>query len=547
MKIEPNNRAYAYYRLSREEIQNGESASITNQRMIVERYCKNNGLTILDEFVDDGFSGGNFDRPGFQKMMNELSKGMVKIVITKDLSRLGRGLYESGYYIEQFFPENGIRYIAIDDHYDSLVDNKLVSFQLAMNDFYLRDGSAKVKSVLKSKREQGQYAACPPYGYKKDPQDNNKLVPDENTAPIVKRIFDEAASGKSSHQIADGLNRDGIIPPLKYRVLHRDKFSAEGALRMSDKWNHTTIKRYLKNKVYLGHTILGKTKKTSVRSKKKQSVPESEWAITYNTHEALVDEFVFEMAQKNLAKGTKDYRKHDHVRKSIFAGVAYCALCGHALCSCGSVYKGEREKYWYLSCINKRKDAANPCTGARIKYSDLVELITDELNAFITLDNRAINRIVDNLIKNDSSAKAIKARKRRKEQLEARLNTIDNMTLKLYSDNAEGKIDDSTFNGLLEKLQVEANGIKNELQSFKSDEDVKKAKIENYQKFFELTKKYSRIEELDRDTLLTFVERIEVGPKILPDGRKRATHTNSLYEQSIRIFYKFIGEAEDLS
>ena len=185
MRIEQNKIAFAYLRLSREEAQKSESSSITNQRMIVNKYCEQNGINLVREFVDDGYSGGNFDRPGFQEMMRELNKGLANTVITKDLSRLGRDMRESSYYAEQFFPEHGVRYIAIADNFDSEDENVMAPFQFAMNEVYLRDGSRKVKDVLKTKRQDGLYCACPPYGYRKADRNKNQLVSDEITAPIV--------------------------------------------------------------------------------------------------------------------------------------------------------------------------------------------------------------------------------------------------------------------------------------------------------------------------------------------------------------------------
>ena len=273
--------AFSYLRLSiEEEGKIGESSSIANQRMIVQNYCKQHNITIVREFVDDGWSGGNFNRPEFQEMIRQLEEGKANIVITKDLSRLGRDMREASYYSEHFFPEHGIHYIAIADNFDSEIENIMAPFQFAMNEVYLRDGSRKVKDVLRSKRADGQYCACPPYGYKKNPSDKARLVPDENTAPVVQRIFERAAAGDSSRQIAMDLNSDGVIPPLKYRVLYRDEFSEKGAARASDTWNYTTVKRILKNPVYLGHTLLGKSRKVSVKSKKKVPVPKENWSVT---------------------------------------------------------------------------------------------------------------------------------------------------------------------------------------------------------------------------------------------------------------------------
>ena len=535
--------AFSYLRLSREEAQRGESSSITNQRMIVENYCKQNGITIIREFVDDGYSGGNFNRPDFQKMMGEIENGKVNTVITKDLSRLGRDMRESSYFAEQYFPEHGIRYIAIADNFDSQSENIMAPFQFAMNEVYLRDGSRKVKDVLKNKREGGLYCACPPYGYKKEERNKNHLVPDEITAPIVKRIFNAAANGDSSRKIALDLNADGIIPPLKYRVLYRDEFSDEGAARASDFWNYTTVKRILKNQVYLGHTLLGKTKKASVKSKKKIAVPKENWAITPNTHEPLVTQEIFDLAHENMGKGTRKFQSYENVRRSIFSGIAYCEKCGHALCSCGTVYNGEREKYWYLSCINKRKDITNPCDGVRIKYSDLIQLVTDSLNELLTLSDDEIKKIVSEVIAEENSEKVQNGKKLALSKANSRLQIINKIIPKLYVDNAKGILDDGNLYQMVEELQNESVSLKNTIEEL-SKTDTAQTKADNYKMFFELTKSASHIEKLDRETLCTFIERIEVGPKIFPNGIIKATHRDMSFKQSVRIYYKFIGNID---
>lgn len=532
---------FAYYRLSIEEAQGGESSSISNQRMIVQNYCRQHGITIVREFVDDGFSGGNFDRPAFQDMMRQLQQGKANIVITKDLSRLGRDMRESSYYAEQFFPENGIHYIAIADNFDTERENVMAPFLFAMNEVYLRDGSRKVKDVLRSKRESGQYCACPPYGYRKNRNDKNRLAPDEVTAPVVQRIFERAAKGDSSRKIALDLNADGVIPPLKYRVLYRDEFSVEGAARASDLWNYTTVKRILKNPVYLGHTLLGKSKKVSVKSKKKVSVPRDNWAVTENTHPPLVTEQLYERAQQNLGRGSRDYRSYERVRKSIFSGIAVCAKCGYSLCSCGTVYKGEREKYWYLSCTHQRQDIADPCTGVRVRYSDLLEIVRQELNSLLSLTDTQVKELVTEALQKAGAAENPKAIQQKKERIEARITTIDKIVTKLYTDNAEGNLDDDRLRRMVADLEKESVGLQSELKTL----TVSKPDLEiesNYERFFALARDYTQIQELDRETLLTFVEKIEIGPKEYPDGIVKATHRNQPYRQSIRIFYKFIGE-----
>lgn len=541
MRADRDKKTFAYLRLSREEAQSGESASIKNQRLMITNYCSQHGLNLVRTFVDDGWSGGNFERPGFQEMMRELEKGRADIVITKDLSRLGRDMVEASYYAEQYYPEHGIRYIAIADNFDTEHENIMAPFQFAMNEVYLRDGSRKVKDVLRTKREQGQYCACPPYGYKKEKGNKNHLVPDEVTAPVVKRIFRQAANGDSSRRIALDLNQDGIIPPLKYRVLYRDDFSEVGASRMSDIWNYTTVKRILKNRVYLGHTVLGRSRKVSVKSKKKVAIPKEDWAVTENTHEALVTTEIFELAQENLGRGTSCYKAYDHVRKSIFSGIAVCSKCGYSLCSCGTVYKGEREKYWFLSCTHQRKEIANPCDGVRIRYADLVEVVRQELSYVINLSDDQIQAMAKEAIDQEVSEDNLALKKVQREKAKARLAVIDKMISKLYLDNAEGRLADNRLEKMVADLEAESDQLSQQMEDLNPVEiaaDIQR----QYDQFAEHIRRYTDMTTLDREKLVTFVDRIEIGPKILEAGTVKATHRNQPYRQSIRIFYRFIGE-----
>lgn len=541
MRADRDKKTFAYLRLSREEAQSGESASIKNQRLMITNYCSQHGLNLVRTFVDDGWSGGNFERPGFQEMMRELEKGRADIVITKDLSRLGRDMVEASYYAEQYYAEHGIRYIAIADNFDTEHENIMAPFQFAMNEVYLRDGSRKVKDVLRTKREQGQYCACPPYGYKKEKGNKNHLVPDEVTAPVVKRIFRQAANGDSSRRIALDLNQDGIIPPLKYRVLYRDDFSEVGASRMADIWNYTTVKRILKNRVYLGHTVLGRSRKVSVKSKKKVAIPKEDWAVTENTHEPLVTTEIFELAQENLGRGTSCYKAYDHVRKSIFSGIAVCGKCGYSLCSCGTVYKGEREKYWFLSCTHQRKEIANPCDGVRIRYADLVEVVRQELSYVISLSDDQIQAMAKEAIDREVSEDNLALKKVQREKAKARLAVIDKMISKLYLDNAEGRLADNRLEKMVADLEAESDQLSQQMEDLNPVEiaaDIQR----QYDQFAEHIRRYTDMTTLDREKLVTFVDRIEVGPKILEGGAVKATHRNQPYRQSIRIFYRFIGE-----
>ena len=533
--------AVGYLRLSREEAKHGESSSIKTQRTMIADYCNYHGINIVKFYADDGWSGGNFDRPGFQEMMRELENGIVNTVITKDLSRLGRDMRESSYYAEQFFPEHGIRYLTIADNFDNSKDNVMAPFQFAMNEVYLRDCSKKVRDALRTKRENGQYCTCAPYGYMKDPADRNHLIPDDEVSAVVTRIFSLGAEGYSCDRIADALNADGVLPPLKFKVLYRADFSEKGASRATDFWSGTTVKRILKNPVYLGHTLLGKTKKASLKSKKKLLVPKDDWVITRDTHEPLVTEETFDRAAANMRRNTNVYQGYDHIRKSIFGGVAYCALCNHALVSGGSVYKGEREKYWFLNCNHTKPRFPDRCPGVRMRYQDLVELVRQELNSLLAMSDDEIDALVKELIEQQTAAAQQKSRKLQLEKANARLGTIGKIITKLYQDNANGKLNDENLYTMVADLQRESVTLKQQIAELeKENEDDRRE--ENYRKFFSMVKQHTVIDELDEDTLRTFVERIEVGPKELPEGVQIATHRNQPYRQKIRIVYRFIGE-----
>ncbi len=533
--------AVVYLRLSDDEKRSGESSSIINQRMIIEDYCQRNHITVIREFVDDGFSGGNFLRPGFQEMLVFLEQGQANTVITKDLSRLGRDMREASYYAEQFFPEHGIRYLAPNDGFDSQQDNPMAPFQFAMNEMYLRDGSKKIRNVLQIKREKGQYCACPPYGYKKAERES-RLVPDEQTAPIVQKIFQWAADGYSSRKIAIELDAEGIMPPLKYRALYRDDFSEQGAARIADTWNWTTVKRILRNKVYLGHTLLGKTKKVSVKSKRKVDVPEEDWAITPDTHEKLVSQDLYDRAQKNLANQTRAYKHtQEPIRKSIFGKLVYCSKCGYAMCSGGSVYKGEREKYWYLACNNIRYKDERHCDGVRVRYTDFMEIVRQDLSQVIAFSHEELMEMAQEAIELERKNSGGKTNAERVAEANGRILAIDKIVSKLYTDNANGKLSDERLDRMVLDLERESTGLQKQLKQWCADTgNAEQSITERFDAFYQLAKEYTQVHELTRDILLTFIDRIEVGPKILPEGIKLANQHVS-YQQEITIYYKFIG------
>lgn len=536
--------ADAYYRLSDEEKRYGnESESITNQRAIVRDYCEKRGIILVKEFADDGYSGGNFERPGFQAMLEHLATGKANMVVTKDLSRLGRDMTESSYYAERYFPEHDIHYLAPGNDFDSMGDNPMAPFQFAMNDVYLRDTSRKVKQTLDLKRKNGKYPACPPYGYKKAENTTDQLAPDENTAPVVKKIFAWAASGLSTRSISSRLNEEGVIPPLKYRVEYRDEFTPEGAARASDYWNATTVKRILRNRVYLGHTILGKTRKVNVKSRRKVPVPEENWYFTEGTHEPLVTQEQFDLAEHFLSENTKSHAANPAFRHSIFGGIAFCAHCGTAMCSGGSVYKGERAKYWYLVCNNLTSRSRNRCEhGARIRYDDLCDIIRSDLNRLLSFDDAEIKAITKEAVQRaGASFDQAEDKQTALKTIEAKSRQIVKMIERAYRDNAAGNLSDELLDDMMKRFGQERQALEERRKKLLADASEETSIRNAYGLFFEIAKRYAPVETLERDILHTFIERIEIGEKILPEGRTIAG-PRTPYRQSIRIFYRFVGE-----
>lgn len=289
------NKAVIYLRLSRDDGRMGESESISGQRMFLEKYCCEKGFEIVGEYVDDGFSGTSFQRPAFEKMIDDAKNRSFSTIITKDMSRLGRDYILTGEYIEKFFPENGIRYIAVNDGVDTQNDcagNEMIAFRAVFNDMYAKDISKKVRCALDARKAAGKFVgSSPPYGYKRDENDKSKLSPDENTRGVVRRIFDEFIGGKSMLSIAKGLSRDGIITPSAY------KNTGACAGRY---WNSVMIKRILSNPTYMGNLTQSFVKKVSYKTKKRIKTDAEKRIICPNTHEPLVNADVFEKAKERL-------------------------------------------------------------------------------------------------------------------------------------------------------------------------------------------------------------------------------------------------------
>ncbi len=364
-----------YIRLSREDEKEKESSSIVSQRELLLSFLNKNQFHYVAEYVDDGFTGTNFDRPGFQKMIKDIEKGIINMVVVKDLSRLGRNNSKVAYYLDEYFPIYRVRFIAINNDYDSFIPS--VSKEYAwlangMNESYCLDISKKVRSALKSRKEKGYFTGWKaPYGYKRSKENYHKLIIDDKVSPIVQRIFMMAYHGKSASQIADILSNEKIPNPSNYAHLNRNKTSKSYSL-----WCARTISEMLTNETYIGNITQGRRTKINYKLKKQTRVPKEEWIIVENTHEAIVDQTIFHTVQ-NLLKKT---RKTNGTNDKLLKGFLYCRECGHSI----GITKSSDGKRYYLGCTYYRKYSKHKvCTPHTMNYQVLENLILDKLRDVI--------------------------------------------------------------------------------------------------------------------------------------------------------------------
>lgn len=425
-----------YIRLSREDGENGESESIGNQRDIIMRYIKENNLQFIDEYVDDGVSGTTFERSGFQRMISDIEQKRINMVITKDLSRLGREYIQTGYYIENYFPEHMVRYVAINDGIDTFsnsTSNDVTPFKSIMNDMYAKDISKKVRSVIKEKQKKGEYmCTVPPYGYKKDISQKNHLIVDENVSYIVKDIFKMYLDGNSVYKIRDYLNSNNIQSPSGY-----DKNLTE-----IKKWNSVTILNILANKAYIGTTVSNKRTNISYKSKKRIKVPEKEYIITENTHEAIIDNEDFEKVRFLLAKKSINKKnKHEY----LFRGLIKCKTC-HSNLEVGAKLttygKPVKNPIPYITCRNSKKGI---CPPQHLNYNKFEKEVLQYLKDFLLLytDKRRLEKIYKKYkaSKNNNISKYEKELR----QIDTRINTLSNQIDSIYFDKLNHIISENDY------------------------------------------------------------------------------------------------------
>ena len=526
-----------YERLSRDDGQDGESNSITNQKEFLEDYAKHHGFRNIRHYTDDGVSGTTFERSGFQAMIADMEAGRLGVIIVKDLSRLGREYIQSGQYMELIFPVYGVRFIAVNNGVDSDDPNTIEVTPLLniMNDFYARDTSRKIKAIFRSRMANGKRVSpSVPYGYLRDPEDKQHLIIDPEPAAVVRRIFQMVIDGYGIQRIADTLSAEKILIPSAYAALHCPENNHSKGYHDPCHWSCTAVGYILEKREYMGHTVLEKTVSVSHKTKKRVKAKPEELNIFYNTHEAIVDEETWNLAQKLRRTVRRGYYP-DRIPNPL-SGLLYCTDCGHKLSH--SMPKPDKEKVFdsddHYICGNYRH-FVRTCSMHFIKTSvvqDLVLTSIREISAFIREDEDGFMELIQ-AESNSERERRLKEQKREIRKMERRVAELDGLVKKLYEGYAAQKIPEKHFQRLLESYDKEQSELEKRVEELNAAVAAQDEKRDNPQKFIAIVKKYEDFSELTAPMLNELVEKILVHEADKSGGERK---------QKVDIYFNFIGK-----
>lgn len=498
-----------YCRLSRDDDQQGDSNSIVNQKAFLARFAREKGFRNIEYFVDDGYSGANFQRPDWQRMMALVDEGKIGIVVAKDMSRIGRNYLEVGMYTEITFPQNHVRFIAVNSGVDSAnqQDNEFAPFLNIINEFYVKDGSKKVRASMKLKGESGEYlTTIPPYGYMKDPEDKKKWVVDAEAASVVRRIFSLCVDGNGPTQIARILREKQVPTPTVYQ-------SRMGqAVRCIPpdnpyNWNGSTVSAILERMEYCGHTVNFKTHRQSYKIKKTIENPPEQWKIFRNTHEAIVDEETFERVQE-LRRNKRRPAKTG--KTNLFSGVAYCADCGEKMYYCTTLNFEERQDHFV--CSTSRKKGKDVCGTHFIRAVVLEKGVLRFLQILLWYISDCEDLFREKLgaKRKEDFKKELSAKRRQLTQAQRRIEELDRLFKRIYEDNISGKINDSRFQKLSEDYENEQAELTQKVHILEQEIAKQQEEADSIEQFIRRAKKYPELTELTPAVLHDLVNKVYV-------------------------------------
>lgn len=512
-----------------------ESVSIENQYELLSKFVMLNGWTEVKSYRDDGYSGGNFQRPGFLEMLEDARYGLINLILVKDLSRLGRDFVEVGRYTDVIFPSLGCRFVSVLDCLDTEGDNTdMLHFRSLMNDYHLKDLSGKIKSVLHAKMRSGQYiAAYAPYGYRKSEEDRHRLVIDEEAAAVVRRMFELRRAGMAYGKIAAVLNSEGILSPRWYWA----KRYGNGSCKYANLWMYATVKNILTNEVYTGNLIQNQTGSRSYKDDTMIYKPESEWIRHEALHEAIISPEVWNEVQAINQERTLLSVDNAPPKPFLFTGKLICTDCKAPLQGNRETQRrknGTSKKYVSYFCSRYTASGYGACSRHTIYEMTLTELVLSEIRAHaeaLELDEAAM---LDRLQAQRSAASAERMEGIRQEitKLRRRIFELEQSTSKLYEDKVCGVITPAAFSVLMQKSEQERLQKTERLDALLSETQQQEQEAAAMQRWSALIRKHLHIRELDRDTVDELIDRIEVGESAVVDGKR---------VRDIRIFYRFIG------
>ena len=530
-----------YCRLSKDDGTNNESMSISTQKTMLKDYAKRNGFLNCQFYVDDGYSGTNYDRPAFRQLIEDIQDGEVSTLITKDLSRLGRNYLETGTYIEVFFPNHNVRYIAINDGVDS-IDNAqmdITPFRNIINEMYAKDTSRKIKSALHARRMQGKYmATTAPFGYQKDEKDHNHLVIDEVTAPVVELIFSIAEEGVGLHTICNRLRKAKVLKPSFYKKELFERFMDEE--KMYD-WDTAYVSQILHNPVYAGNlTVADKPTKT-MRSKKRQYIPFAEREVIYGTHEPIIEQNRWNTVQKILDGRPPVIGESSSGYDNIFRGIIKCADCGSAMLAKVEQKRKRNnvlDKTFYC-CTKYRKFGKEGCSSHNIEARTVHEVVLADIQKHAgqaLADRKAMVTEIAERLNLQMSADR-EQQKKELRQCKQRVSEIENLYAKLYEDLTRELLTEKRFQMLSARYDSEQEELTAKIKELEKSAIADREQLSSIEHFAEQISGYAGITELNFKIINQLIEKILVSEPVEVDGQKI---------QRLTIHYKFIGALETL-
>ena len=500
-----------YIRLSREDGDKEESSSVTNQRNIITRFInENDNFIIVDEYVDDGYTGTNFNRPAFQRMIKDIEKGKINTVITKDLSRLGRDYIDTGRYVQRYFPENRVRYIALLDGIDTLEDagmNDIAPFKSVINDMYVKDISKKITSALKERKTAGNFlAVTAPYGYKKNPENKYQLVINEEEAKVVRYIFRLYLQGNGLTKIAKILTEEEIPVPGISRNIGTTRKT-----KLYNCWKQTTISRILKNPVYIGNLEQFKRKKVNYKSKKRVSVPKEDRVICYNTHEPIIKKEDFDEVQKIITdnKAFSKSTKHDY----LFKGFLYCADCGAKLYLTYSDYAYKKYgEYRYTTVCYTYSKYYNQCSrhsnSIPILEKILIENIKKVCNAYL---NRDLEKELIEMVEKENKRNVLEQEYNKKiDNIETKIEDLNLCIRNLYMDKVKNVITEKDYIELSKNFTQERDKLINEKEELLKLSTNLKNDNNNKEEIEKVAKEFVSLKKPTKELLSRLIDKVTI-------------------------------------